>query len=56
MSLHAIGHGGGWVGITNKYEFYPDLGDSVCILNNIDSDPTAVAFKLREWLTQGKGN
>lgn len=48
-----IGHGGGWVGITNKFDMYPDLSYTVVILNNIDSDPNAVAFKLREWLTQG---
>lgn len=48
-----IGHGGGYVGITNKYEFYPDLGYSVVILNNIDSDPNSIAYKLREWLAQG---
>ena len=48
-----VGHGGGWLGITNKYDTYPDLGYSVVILNNIDSDPNAIAFKLREWLAQG---
>jgi CubicO group peptidase (beta-lactamase class C family) len=48
-----IGHGGGWVGITNKYDMYPDLGYTVVILSNIDSDPNAIAFRLREWLTAG---
>lgn len=48
-----VGHGGGWFGITNKFDIYPDLGYTVVILNNIDSDPNAIAFKLREWLTQG---
>lgn len=48
-----IGHGGGGFGITNKFDMYPELGYTVVILNNIDSDPNAVAFKLREWLTQG---
>lgn len=48
-----VGHGGGWVGITDKYEIYPDLGYSVVILTNIDSDPNSIAYKLREWLTQG---
>lgn len=47
------GHGGGWFGITNKFDMYPELGYTVVILNNIDSEPNAVAFKLREWLTQG---
>jgi CubicO group peptidase (beta-lactamase class C family) len=48
-----IGHGGGWFGITDKFDFYPELGYSVVILNNIDSDPNYIAFRLREWLTQG---
>jgi len=49
-----IGHGGGWVGITNKYDMYPDLGYTVVILTNIDSDPNVLAFRLREWLTAGR--
>ncbi len=49
-----IGHGGGWVGITNKFDMYPDLGYTVVILSNIDSDPNALAFRLREWLTAGR--
>ena len=49
-----IGHGGGWVGITNKFDMYPDLGYSVVILSNIDSDPNALAFRLREWITAGR--
>ena len=53
--VRIVGHGGGWVGITNKFDTYPDLGYTVVILTNIDSDPNAVAFKLREWLTQGGG-
>jgi CubicO group peptidase (beta-lactamase class C family) len=48
-----IGRGGGWFGITNKFDMYPDLGYTVVILTNIDSDPNAIAFRLREWLTQG---
>jgi CubicO group peptidase (beta-lactamase class C family) len=51
-----VGHGGGWLGITNKYDTYPDLGYSVVILCNIDNDPNALAFKLREWLAQGAGH
>jgi CubicO group peptidase (beta-lactamase class C family) len=51
-----ISHGGGWQGITNHFEFYPDLGYSVVILSNIDNDPTAIAYKLREWLTQSPSN
>jgi len=35
-------------------EMYPDLGYTVVILTNIDSDPNAIAYKLREWLTQGQ--
>ncbi|MGC4047156.1 MAG: serine hydrolase [Armatimonas sp.] len=48
-----VGHGGGWQGITNRFEMYPDLGYTVVILSNIDSDPNLIALKLREWLTQG---
>ena len=51
-----IWHGGGWVGITNQFEMYPDLGYTVVILCNIDNNPTAIAMKLREWLTQGTTN
>jgi CubicO group peptidase (beta-lactamase class C family) len=51
-----ISHGGGWQGITNQFEFYPGLGYTVVILSNIDDDPTAIAYKLREWLTQSPSN
>lgn len=51
-----IGHGGGWFGVTNRMEFYPDLGYAVVILSNYDSDPVAIANKLREWLTQSPSN
>lgn len=47
-----VGHGGGWFGITDKFDLYPDLGYTVVILNNIDSAPNPLAYKLREWLTQ----
>jgi CubicO group peptidase (beta-lactamase class C family) len=49
-----IGHGGGWLGITNKFDMYPDLEYTVVILSNIDSDPNVLAFRLREWLTAGR--
>jgi CubicO group peptidase (beta-lactamase class C family) len=49
-----IGHGGGWMGITNKFDMYPDLGYTVVILSNIDCDPNVLAFRLREWLTAGR--
>jgi CubicO group peptidase (beta-lactamase class C family) len=51
-----VGHGGGWQGITNRFEMYPDLGYTVVILSNYDDDPNAIADKLREWLTQGPAN
>jgi CubicO group peptidase (beta-lactamase class C family) len=51
-----VGHGGGWFGVTNRMEIYPDLGYTVVILSNYDSEPLAVANKLREWLTQGPSN
>jgi CubicO group peptidase (beta-lactamase class C family) len=52
--IRIIGHGGGWKGVTNRFDMYPDLGYSVVILSNYDSDPTAIANRLREWLTQGR--
>jgi hypothetical protein len=51
-----IGHGGGWFGISDRMEIYPDLGYTVVILSNYDSDPVAIANKLREWLTQSPSN
>lgn len=48
-----IWHGGGWKGITNQFDMYPELGYTVVILSNYDDDPAAIANKLREWLTQG---
>jgi CubicO group peptidase (beta-lactamase class C family) len=48
-----IGHSGGWVGVTNQFDMYPDLGYTVIILNNIDSNPHGLARKIREWITQG---
>jgi len=48
-----IGHGGGWVGVTNQMDMYPDLGYTVVILTNIDDSPRSIAYELREWLTQG---
>lgn len=49
-----ISHGGGWKGITNHFEFYPDLDVSVTILGNTDSSPNAISYKAREWMTQGR--
>lgn len=51
-----VGHGGGWFGITNRMDIYPDLGYVVVILSNYDSEPLAIANKLREWLTQSPSN
>ena len=48
-----IWHGGGWKGITNHFDMYPELGYTVVILSNYDDDPASIAYKLREWLTQG---
>lgn len=48
-----IGHGGGWAGVTNQMDMYPDLGYTVIILTNYDDMPRPIAMKLREWLTQG---
>jgi len=51
--VRIIGHGGGWQGITNEFDMYPDLGFAVIVLSNYDDDPTGIVDKLREWLTQG---
>jgi D-alanyl-D-alanine carboxypeptidase len=48
-----IWHSGGWMGITDHFDMYPDLGYTVVILNNIDSAPTPLAQTIRGWLTQG---
>lgn len=37
-------------------DIYPDLGYVVVILSNYDSEPLAIANKLREWLTQSPSN
>jgi hypothetical protein len=39
--------------ITYRFDAYPDLGYTVVILNNIDSDPNSLAYRLREWIAQG---
>ncbi len=49
-----VWHGGGWKGVTNQFDLYPELGYTVVILSNYDDDPAAIANKLREWLTQGR--
>ncbi|MEP6622371.1 MAG: serine hydrolase domain-containing protein [bacterium] len=51
--VRIVGHSGGWPGVTNRVDMYPDDGVTVVILNNVDSEPTPLAYKLREWLTQG---
>ncbi len=48
-----VGHSGGWAGITDQMDMYLDSGYTVVILTNYDDSPRGIAFKLREWLTQG---
>jgi CubicO group peptidase (beta-lactamase class C family) len=48
-----VGHGGGWAGITNRFEMYPEKGYTVVVLSNYDDDPNAIANKISEWLLQG---
>jgi CubicO group peptidase (beta-lactamase class C family) len=48
-----VSHRGGWKGVTNHFDIYPDLGYTVVVLSNYDDDPAAIAYRLREWLTQG---
>lgn len=54
--VRAAGHGGGWSGITNLFEMMPDQGATIVILSNYDTNPAAIAHKLREWLTQNPNN
>jgi CubicO group peptidase (beta-lactamase class C family) len=49
----AVGHGGGWTGITNRMDMFPDLGYTYIVLSNYDAETPAISFKLREWITQG---
>jgi CubicO group peptidase (beta-lactamase class C family) len=49
-----IGHGGGWKGITNQFDMYPDLGYTVVVLSNYDVEPLIVTNLLRGWITQGR--
>jgi CubicO group peptidase (beta-lactamase class C family) len=51
--VRIVGHGGGWKGITNGFDMYPERGYTVVVLSNYDCDPAAISYKLREWLTQG---
>ncbi|HWD38734.1 MAG TPA: serine hydrolase domain-containing protein, partial [Fimbriimonas sp.] len=48
-----VGHSGGWAGITDQMDMYLDCSYTVVILTNYDDSPRGIAFKLREWLTQG---
>jgi CubicO group peptidase (beta-lactamase class C family) len=48
-----VSHSGGAPGVTNMFEMYPGSGYTVAILTNIDDDPNAIAYKIREWLLQG---
>ena len=49
-----IGHGGGWRGITNALEFFPELGYTVVVLSNYDVEPAMIANKLHEWIGGGR--
>ena len=51
--VRIVGHGGGWDGIIDEFDMYPDLGVTVIVLSNYDDDPTGIRNKLREWLTEG---
>lgn len=51
--VRIVGHGGGWMGITNRFEIYPKQGYTVVVLSNYDDDPNAIADKIAEWLLQG---
>jgi len=48
-----VGHGGGWMGITNRFVMLPEQGYTIVVLSNYDDDPNAIADKICEWLLQG---
>jgi CubicO group peptidase (beta-lactamase class C family) len=48
-----IWHGGGWKGVTDEFDVFPELGYSVVVLSNIDDDPGTIAAQIQEWITQG---
>src|SRR5262249_35489319 len=48
-----VGHGGGWFGITNHMDIYPDLGYTVVILSNYDTQAKPIAMRISEWITAG---
>ena len=48
-----VGHGGGWMGITNRFVILPEQGYTIIVLSNYDDDPNAIADKICEWLLQG---
>jgi CubicO group peptidase (beta-lactamase class C family) len=52
--VRVIGHAGGWVGINAHLDMYPNLGYAVAVLTNIDAPTNEIAYRLREWLTQGR--
>lgn len=54
--VRIIGHGGGWSGITDEFEMLPDLGATIVILSNYDTEPQAIANKCRELLAQSTTN
>jgi len=49
-----VGHGGGWMGITNRFVMLPEQGYTIVVLSNYDDDPNAIADKICEWLLQGR--
>lgn len=48
-----VGHGGGWPGVTNHFEFDSAGGYAIVVLSNVDIEPGPIAYKIREWLLQG---
>lgn len=51
-----IYHGGGWPGVTNRFEFSPDLQSTVIILSNYDINTQLMTNRCRQWLTQSPDN
>jgi len=56
-SVRIVGHRGGFPGISNQVEFYPDLGYVLVILGNSDADGTeAITKRVRALIADPSGS
>lgn len=48
----AIGHRGGFPGISAAFSMYPDMGYTVAVLSNYDQVAPIVGLRIRDWIVQ----